>query len=252
MAIMVPPARNYAAPLISVPAEKANLPPKEGPRLIACEIDWGTMGGPNNCVNLNFQNNATLEFSQVSALCVDNSNSGADVVFIFPDTNTTCTIPSYTPYAIVEVFTNQLQFYVYASTAQPNDITRFDILNYVPPPVVVPTSQEQNFASATGIDMGTASTQLVPTSVSGTLEAAYIYLSMAATNTGGGSWALEDGNNNIIAQGAIQVSSGNKIDITLFQNTDMRVRFQNGLKMVCSQTAVLGGQISANLYYRTP
>lgn len=222
--------------------------------MIPCEILWGSMGGQNNCVNLNLSNNATLEFSQIVALQVDNSQSGSDVTFSFPDTAVTTTIPAYSPNTVIEVFSGALQLFIQAigPTVLSTDITRFTLLNFLPPPVSVSVSQEQSISSTTGVDAGTATTQLVPTTVSGTLTGLDVSIAIAATNTGAGSWTVQDGTGKIIAQGSYQVSSGSKVNLTLFQQSSLNVRFSGGLKLTSSQTAVLGGTYSVNNYYRTP
>lgn len=255
MPLQLPAAKNYTSPLVAVPV-RWTLPPREGPKMIVCEIDWGTMGGPNNCVSINLQNNATLEFSQIVALSVDNSQCGADVQFIFTDTAETLTIPAYSPKSIVPVFTNQTQFFVVtglnSQAVESADVTTFSIHNSVPPPIAVPVSTEQNIANVNAVDMGTATTQLIPATVNGTLTGAQLNLAMNATNSGNGTWSLQDGTGKVIAQGAVSASSGNKYNLTLFSQMGMNVRFTNGVKLVCTQGAVLGATINGNLYYRTP
>lgn len=249
-----PVSKNYQSPLVMYPSAVPSLGPLPpgGGKCIPCEIDWGTMGGSNNSVYVNLNNNATQEFKPIISLLVDNSDNAADVIFYFPDIPFTYTIPAYTPYALIPVFTGQQQLYVTSANAESEAITRFQFLNYLPPPIVIPISSEQDTASVTGIDMGTASTQLIPSTVNGTLEVASINLDIAASNTGSGTWILEDGTGAIIAQGSIQVSSGAKSNVILFQASGLQVRFLEGLKMVCTQSAVIGGTITANLYYRTP
>lgn len=249
-------ATNYPSPLKAL-ASPFGKEPNEGRYQIPVEIDWGVMGGANFTVSMNLQNSAdTKAITQICALHVDNSACGADVQFVFTDTSETITIPAYTAYALVPVFSRSLQFFVVAGinseVVESNDVTRFTMFNFVPPPVVVTETVEQSIASVTGIDMGTASTTLVPSTVNGTLEGGMITLGLAASNTGSGTWALEDGTGKIIAQGLIQVSSGSKINLVLWEQNGINVRFTNGLKMVCTQSAVIGGTISASLYYRTP
>lgn len=256
MAISVPPAKNYASPLIAVPTRWGATPP-EGNMMIACEIDWATMGGTNNCVNLNLQNNATLNFSQIVAISCDNSNCGSDVQFIFPDTTETMTVPAYTPKLIIPVFTNMTQFYVYSPFAQAEDITRFSILNAVPPPIAVPVTSEQEAAAFSNISMlaGGSTTQLVPVTISGTLEAASIFMFVTALtgNTTTATWNIQDGNGNVLIGGQNSGGAGNVVGQLVFNNDNMRVRFQNGLKFVQSAASQFGGgQAAINAYYRTP
>lgn len=253
MPFQPPPSVNYQSPLNFIPAFMRR-PPAEGDQMIPCEIDWGTMGGANNSVHLNMANNATLAWSQICGLIVDNSQSGSDVTFFFPDTGVTTTIPAYSPYSIVEVATGAKELFVIADgpTVLSTDITRFTLLNFPPAPVSVSVSQEQNTSSTTGVDAGTASTTLVPSTVSGTLTSEEISIAVAASNTGNATWILEDGTGKVIDQGQLQISSGSKVNLVLSSRTGMNVRFSQGLKLLCTQSAVIGGTYSVNLLYRTP
>src|SRR4051812_21854302 len=129
MPLLIPQPTNYPSPLVAVPSLMQDEP-KEGRKQVPCEILWNIMGGTTKCIAFNLKNNATLEISQISTLKVDNSQSAADVTFIFPDTSDTVTIPAGTPLAVVPVFSNAVQFYVSAPAALVGDVTRFQILNY--------------------------------------------------------------------------------------------------------------------------
>jgi hypothetical protein len=257
MAIVIPgTAVNYPNALLAVGLNFNNAP-KEGPRSLPAEIDWGSMGGADKIVSMNAQvAGGTIQLSQICAIHVDNSGCGSDIQFVFTDTQETYTVAAYEPYALFPVFSKSLQFYVIAGingqVVETNDTTRFSLFNFVPPPVVLPLSQEQNFASVTGIDFGTASTQLIPTGINGTLEDVYLSLALASTNTGSATFILQDGAGNNIAQGMVQTSSGDKINPVLLQLNDVRVRFTDGIVILCTQSVTLGGTISGNLYYRTP
>src|ERR1700761_8517018 len=101
MSIVIPQgAVNYQSPLVAVP-DINQQQPREGMKLISCEIDWGSTDKGSGAVFFNLQNNATLEVSQICGLVVDNSNCGADLEFVFPDTSTTIGIPAYAPYTVV-------------------------------------------------------------------------------------------------------------------------------------------------------
>lgn len=264
MAIVVPGvAVNYPNALLWVGLKPScdpwnTAPAGIGPKCLPAEIDWGTMGGASNIVGMNIGSaGGTQPSDTLAAVHVDNSGCGSDIQFIFTDTQETYTVAAYDPYAVFPVFSKSLEFYVVAGingeVVESNDTTRFSMFNFVPPPANLPLSQEQNIASVTGIDMGTASTQLIPAGVNGTLEDAFVSLAMAASNTGSGTFIIQDGSGKNIGQGSVQVSSGSKINLTpLFQLNAGGVRFTNGVKMLCTQSATLGGTISANLYYRTP
>lgn len=250
MPINVPPAVNFPDPLVALPTRYLQ-DPVEGAKFIHCEVDWGSMGGASKCVNFNLQNNATLAFSQIVALAVDNSGCGADVEFVFPDSAETLSIPAYSPKVIVEVFTNQRQFYLQAPNAQSEDVTNFSIHNTLPPPIAVPTSQEQEFANVGSISGdATSNTAIIPAGINGSLETANI-LFYTGTVSGGATWELIDGNNNVLAAGIAAASSISTSIILDLQS--VRVRFQNGLYFKIIATSFTGGAIfSINLYYRTP
>lgn len=255
MSLQVPSAVNYPSPLNYVRwAMKSPAP--EGNAYISCEVDWATMGGASKAVTFNLQQNATQGFSQIVALVVDNSQCGADIQFIFTDSGDTLSVPAYSPKIICPVFTASRTFYLLSALDSQevltSDVTRFLICNFVPPPIAVPTSLEQSIAAVGGISMATASTPLVPGTVSGTLESLFLSLGVNAANSGDGTWAVLDGNGVLIAEGAISVSSGNKVNLTLCNLSNIRVRFANGLFVACTESAVLGATIAANAYYRTP
>ena len=252
----VPNAVNYSSPLNAVPLDWTSSP-VEGPKGIQCSIAWGTQGGPNNAVYVNCQNNATLNFSKIRALIIDNSRCGADVEFIFPDTETTVSVPAYTPYAIIPIFTNQTQFYSSCPNAQSEDITNFTILNTAPPPVAVPTTQEQNFYSIGNLNVASASgsLQVVSTDISGTLEGISISgWGQAASGVGAATqFTIKDGDGNSLWEGLMYVAGNGFNNIVLTNLTDIRLRFQKGLEV---SWVTSGGPpsmtMAVNLYYRTP
>jgi len=253
MTLSVPPSINYQSPLTAVPT-KWDRTPSEGSKLIPCEVDWGTMGGPSNCVSFNLQNNATLNFSQIVALSIDNSACGSDIEFIFPDTTETLSIPAYSPKTIVPVFTNQTQFWLSCPNAESEDITRFSILNSLPPPIAVPTTQEQSVASSGSININTGSgnSTLIASTISGTIESIQVEAQIySSPGVGYVIWILEDGNSNIIARGN-EVVNGGQLCFAPFMLSDLRVRFQNGVKFVWTATPPGSAQYNINLYYRTP
>ena len=241
MSLTIPPAVNYQSPLIALQTIYRREP-QEGPMMIPCEIDWGTMGGSGleKAVSFNLQNNSTLAFSQIVAISVDNSDCGSDVRFVFTDTAETTTIPAYSPKVICEVFTNTKSFYVIAGfdgeVTEGTDTTRFSIHNSLPPPIAIPLSPAQDAASANNID-GTvaATTQLIPPGVNGTLETLAVIAQLANTTGDIGVWVIQDGNGNIIA-GSQVVSSSAASNVAPFVLSDIRVRFSNGLQFIITST----------------
>jgi hypothetical protein len=256
MPVIVPPAVNYQSPQVAVPI-KVGQEPTEGRKLINYEVTWASMGGASNCVAINLSNNAALNFSQIIAISIDNSACGGDVQFAFPDTEETTVIPAYTPKTIIEVFTNATQFYLIGEGVATEDITRFSILNFLPPPISVPTTEEQNTASVSPIVITTptsGSTQIIATNVNGTLEAAYVYAQLSAPtgNNCNLSWTLQDGTGKVIAQGVDDRGAGsNPVDV-LFDGNPLRVRFSGGVVFNWTASGQGGGNAYVNLYYRTP
>lgn len=172
MPLLIPPAVNYPSPLVAVPSLMQDEP-KEGRKQVSCEINWGAPAAilAAKAVAINLQNNATLNFSQVSSLKVDNSKCGADVTFLFPDTFETITIPAGAPLAVVPVFSNSTQFYVSAPNSLAGDITRFQVLNYRTYPADVPDAQNQQATKVATLDLGTPGPiTIIGAAISGTLN----------------------------------------------------------------------------------
>lgn len=253
MPITIPAAENYQSPLVAVPS-RVLMPPREGNKSIPCEVDWSIMGGANQSIYINLQNNATLEFSQVVALKVDNSECGASVRFIFTDTNETVTIPAYTPDAIVEVFTNQTQFYLVAEGAIATDVTRFQLLNFLPPPVVVPISTEQQTAVVGSISSGAAaSAVIIPPTVNGTLENLLVQFGCASPAADSNAVAtFSDGNGKVIARCPVFVKTGVPANVVSLNLSDAAVRFEGGIECTISGLLIASGEYSVNVYYRLP
>lgn len=247
--IKVPPSKNYPNPLIAVPSIVLNNP-KEGNKLINCEINWGTMGGDNLCVNLNLQNNATLEFSQIVAISIDNSQCAADVQFVFPDTGETTTFPGYAPKTIIEVFTNMTQFFVLSPGAEPEDVTRFSILNFLPPPISVPFTVEQQTATQNNIPAAVGGTQLLDAGVSGTLEGVNVFRTGPMDGDCNEFWTITDGVGGTFASGQFS-SEKQSIFAQLINLNDMHLRFNDGLRFNVTGT-VGGGAYCCTLLYRAP
>lgn len=254
MSMTVPPAVNYQSPLVSFPTRWQNEKPTEGPRQIPCEIDWGSMGGANNCLNINIQNNAVQNFSQIVALKVDNSLSGADVQFIFTDMNDTVTIPAYES-AVVPVFTGQTQFFVSAPNAQSEDITRFQILNCLPPPIAIAPSSAQDVLASAAIALTVGTTTLLASTVSGTIEGVNI---SASVRNPGGTWGLQftyrDGTGTILWVAEMVGESGVSATAILAAMAPVHIRFQGGITLAITGTAPGGdgGFVTTNMPYRTP
>jgi hypothetical protein len=256
MSLIVPPNVNYPSPLIAIPAEKSGRTPREGQKLISCVVNWGSMGGASKCVSFNLSNNATLEFSQIVALSVDNSACGSDVIFAFPDSEETLTIPAYSPKDIIPVFTNQTQFYVVCPKALSTDISRFSILNFLPPPASIPVTQLQNVAANSQVNIAaTGATQLIPVGVNGTIQGINIceVLTASAGTSGTVYWTLVDGGANILAAGNGAAQMNTSHDGMVFSLTGLELRFTNGLSIAYTSAALIGNSyLAVSIYYRAP
>lgn len=252
MSLNIPPAVNYPSPLVAVPVKWDKEPP-EGSMLVNLQINWGTMGGANNCINVNMQNNATLNFSQIVALSVDNSQCAADITFVFPDTGETTTIPGYEPKVIVPVFTNQTQFFIQSPSAQPEDSTNFSLLNTLPPPITVPVSEEQETVSFNNLAAnGATAYTLIPGTVSGTVEGIHVLRTSPTASAGFQTFVILDGNSKVISGGQFDIASATAdSNVVLLNLNPMHVRFNDGLFF--DQGGVdVGGAYCVTILYRTP
>jgi hypothetical protein len=251
----IPPAMNLGDPLTAVPSIYGSEP-REGRKSVSSVIAWSKpLAKSLTCVNLNLQNNATLEFSQIAGLIIDNSDCGCDLDFIFPDTNIIVSIPAYAPYTVLAVETRQTQFFVSANGAIVSDITRFSILNFTPDPVAVPVTYMQLTAGVGNITLdGAAVTQLVPNTVNGTLENLSISVAFPKPSVSFNDLlTIQDGTAKILWRGNVAAD----INSTGFSGqignlSDLSIRFTGGIQLVQTGGFAPGGTVSANLYYKTP
>jgi hypothetical protein len=254
MGIQVPVATNYPSPLVAIPC-LLNKDAVEGESIVPVEIDWATMGGTNNCCYISLGGLAAQTISQIVAISIDNSQCGSDVQFIFPDTSQSYLIPAYAPATTFEVFTSQTQFYVLALNEKSQDVTRFGVLNFLPPPIAVPSSREQEVSIQASATLVAGTTQVIPAGVNGTLE----NLNLACiVSVASGSFnalvTLQDGSGQNVFQGNVGGNNSSTINYLMASLNDISIRFQNGLKMLVNVTGTAnpGGTLSVNAYYRTP
>jgi hypothetical protein len=250
--INVPPAKNYSSSVVAMPCNVLKAP-EEGNKMIPMEINWGTMASDEGAVHVNFSGNTTLNFRQIVALSVDNSACGSDIQFVFPDTGETTTFPAYAPKAIIEVFTNQTQFYVVALNSRQEDVTNFTVLNFLPPPGNIPFTVEQSTVAVGNLAAdGSTTHTIIDNGIDGTLLGITVDRSSPWPNVGFQTFQIEDGNGVVLFVGQFDNgtanSSGNVVLLTL---NPIHVRFLNGLFL--TQTGVdVGGSYCVNLLYRTP
>lgn len=229
--------------------------PVEGPMTIACEIDWGSMGGTNKCVSFNPATSPSnpQQISQILMLKIDNSECGADVQFIFPDTGDTVTVDAYSPNLVTPVFTQGTFFYVLSPSAESEDITRFQILNFLAPPISEPSTFEQETAVFNDIENKNGTTQLIPDTVSGSIETLTVYVTVTdASATQSMTYELEDGNSNVIAGAQVAITEGDAVNTMAISFQTCRIRFQQGLSLAIAGGGTQVGWVSVNVLYRTP
>jgi hypothetical protein len=251
MPLSIPAFVQYQAPMPPLRGLWNSSPP-EGDRFVNAEIDWLT-SPPGSAVQFQLAGSSPVAMSQVVALAVDNAASGADVQFIFPDSGFVLSIPARTS-GVWPVFTNALMFYAASPNAILGDRTVFQAFNSMPPPVPVPPSSAQNHAVIAGIAMANGTTQLVPASVSGTLNS----LAINVITEGGAALAslqinIQDGAGHILWTGGVVVAA-NQAGAETFELNNLNLRFVNGVQLIVLNAAGTfgGGYIIANAYYSQP
>jgi hypothetical protein len=132
----VPPFARFQAPLFPLRG-LWNAKPPEGDCFCRAEIDWTTTTEGLTAVQFSLSGNTPIALSRIVALSVDNSDSGADVDFLFPGSGFLLTVAAHTQ-GLYPVFSNALMFYASAPTCVAGDTTTIQILNSVPPPAQVP------------------------------------------------------------------------------------------------------------------
>lgn len=250
-----PPALSINDPLVALPSRMFSEP-REGRKTITTTIDWSIPLAKNlAAVSYNLQNNATLEFSQICGLIVDNSDCGSDLDFVFMDTNVTISIPAYAPYTVLDVASNQTQFVVVAKGAIVVDRTSFSILNFAPPPVAVPiTRMQQNVAVGSIAVTGAGSTVIVPNTTNGTIQGLNITIACPTPSVAfNDAFTLADGSGKALWTGnAAQANSGSGFITSLIDQQGLGLRFRAGLNLVQAGAATPGATLDVNVYYLIP
>jgi hypothetical protein len=187
-------------------------------------------------------------------LDVDNTQSGADATFYFPDTSDTLVVPAYTG-GLFPVFTNGLSLYASAPAALAADVTRFRILNYRQAPVANPSPQFHSVATASNLTAA-GTFALIPAGKSGTLDGYNATVSLIG-GAALGSWAgtLKDhATGMIIDEGNVFVNPNDSITFALFNVGGTAIRFASGIDLVIAFGGGAFGNASASvaLRYRTP
>lgn len=248
MPLTIPPFVAYQSPLIPISA-RWRSPPPEGDKFIACEIDWGVTVPAGQAVQFSL-NAGPIEFSQIVAFSVDNGRSGADVSFIFPDTGRQLTVPAFSQ-GTYPVFTNAMTFYAIAEAATVGDQTEFEILNSVPPAVSVLPSQEQSHTGVGGLNIApNQTTPIVPAGINGTLQSFSLSFYIPAGATGFNVISLQDGTGRQLW--ASFVNGAAAAQNLTFSQSNLGLRFANGINFVVASSTLSAGNGVVNLYYSVP
>lgn len=257
--VTIPAAVNYSEQWVSNPSKLFQDPP-EGKREINFEVPWATQGGSNNAVSFNVGSGSVAPISQINSLAIDNSDCGMDVRFIFPDSGYTVTIPAGALNVIIPVFSNATQFILAATinneTEEPKDVTRFIVLNYVPPPIAVPPTTSQSIG-AQGFQNVDGSTTLTIISASdalyanGSLLAVVFRYSGLTTAAGAVQFKLVDGAGRNLYWFEIAVANATIYNVELANLNPVDFRYSGGLFLQQSGPNI-GGQVAYTLPVRLP
>lgn len=250
MPLIVPPFSQFQGQLIPLRG-LWNKPPPEGDYFVNAEIDWGSAN--TSAIQFALSGNSPVALSQICALYVDNRRCGVDTDFLFPDSGFLLTVPAHAQ-GLFPVLTNALMFYAIGQGAALGDVTIVQILNGMPPPIALVISTQQNNVAVVGINPTVnATTQIVPATVSGTLNTLSLSIDLTAGGAAGAvQLSLIDGLGAAVWANAFIVPINTTLDIPV-NLTGLNLRFRNGLQFVVSGSVNLtGGNVDVNAYYSTP
>lgn len=269
MPIEIPQFVQYQAPLVPLRG-LWHRRPVEGDRFVSCEIDWKVTTGIYNCVQISL-GNSPVEFSQVVALNIDNTRNGGPVQFLFPDSASILQVPAFNQ-GLYPVFTNALTFYVLAPESSFGDVTIFQVLNSIPPPVAVQPSQIQSFAATRNLNITLPGIfTLIPPPTTGTLQSFSLVASdpLPAAGPQNALLQLQDGSllplgddvgsiepppantGTVLWEGQLFWSQGSNSS-TPIDVTGLEQRFFNGLYLIVESSTVQAGTLSFTAYYSSP
>jgi hypothetical protein len=247
MPLSIPAFDQYQSPMFPLRGLWNKKPP-EGDFFVNAEINW-LVTTKSQAVQFSLSGNSPVSMSQIVALSVDNSRSGADVDFVFPDSGFVLTVPGHNQ-LVAPVFTNALMFYAVASGAIAGDTTVFQILNSMPPPVPIAPSTAQNHAAVSGVSLVNSTTIIVPASISGTLNSITVTVDPGSA-IGICQMNLTDGTGATLWVASPSWGAGGPT-IPLFTAGGLSVRFSRGLNLVVTSASGAPGLALVNVYYSTP
>jgi hypothetical protein len=245
LSVTVPPFDQYQSPLVPLRG-LWHAAPVEGDRFVNVDIAW-LVTTRNQAVQFSLSGNSPVALSQIVALSVDNSRSGAAIDFVFPDSGFVLTCPARNS-GVFPVFTNALMFYAVANGAIAGDETIFQILNSMSPTIMILSSQTQNHANIVGASLVNGTTPIIPAGVNGTLNTLDFTVDPGSAG-GGAQLELVDGTGRIVW---VASPSETTSDSQRYSVTGLSVRFVNGLNLVVSSSTIAAGLTVGNVYYSTP
>lgn len=256
MPVIVPPFVQYQAPLTPLRG-LWHQRPKEGDRFINAEINWLVTTKAGNAVQFELSGNSPVAFSQIVALCVDNSHCSVATTFLFPDSGFELVVPPYNQ-GLYPVITNALMFYAFATGAVVGDRTILQVLNSMPPPLSVqpflaPAPAAQQSAISSLINFVNGATQIIAPAISGTLTGFAINVSATATaSQGGGNLFLQDGSVKTLWTTQVAVAASQSINVP-YNVSGLNLKFVNGVTFnILNATNIASGFVYVNLYYTVP
>lgn len=250
--LTIPPFVQYQQPLFPLRG-LWNRAPAEGDLFVNIEVDWLVTTNGLTAVQFSLSGNSPVTLSQIVALAVDNSRSGADVAFVFPDSGFSLVVPAHEG-GVFPVLTNALMFYAVATSAIGGDVTVFQVLNSMPPPIPISPTFQQNHVGASGIPPQTnGSTAILPAGTSGTLNTLSMSIDLVAgASAGSVQLSIVDGAGHQLWANIYNVAASTTVNYPV-NVSGLDLRFTNGLNFVVGgSTNITGGAIVVNAYYSTP
>ncbi len=249
------PSINLNALPLAIPCAMYS-PPREGLQSVPYTLNWSVaLIGNVDTFSINMQDNSYLEFSQICGLMVDNSNCGADIDFIFPDTDVVISIPAYAPYTVLQVNTRAKAFYVRALGALAIDQTSFSVLNFAPAPVAVPITKQQQIARISNATLdGVTTVALIAADVSGSLQNFQFSFAFPKPSVSFNNRVdLVDGAGATLWSGNIAAQDTSSGQTAMLANLNgISIRFENGLSIHQQGGFTPGATFNASAHYITP
>lgn len=253
-------AKRYNQPFTPLPYHP-QAEPAEGRRFVSIPISWGGASADTTTgvLSVDLGSQAVSPLSQFKAVYVDNSQNGADVTLIFPDTQFELTVPVGKG-GLYPVVSGLRTFYVVSSNAISGDKTFLQCFNFEPPLIDISRPAFTNGASSGLLALTVGTTALISASVVGTLSGLVIEVGNVV---GGG--AAGQANISVVDHtaaptrtiAAVTVGGGAGFVVPaaqLFARDNLDWRFQGGVDVVVTfaGTAFATSAMFVSATYRQP